>query len=388
MTLQLNYGNAVTGDQRFERPELQDRLMRTLDHSAGVKMFGLRRIGKSTLRLYATEQLETQGRPVTAIDGQGLQSLSDFLARLFTAMPKGEGFMNKALGLVSKGPAQVALQAVAQGTGHQDAVLSAYWQLVSAAIRKALESDTAKPILVIDEFTYLIGNLLKRPEGAQDVDKLLAAMREWRAGGMTMLLTGSIGLTALARTHGVNVEHLNDLQPFTVPELTQEEAREFVRQATRSSEGRWTAVHTKEFFAQSDILYPCFLVRGLLQLGVDNPPEPTDFARIFEDYVRSDLHEDFYGQFNRRFMAYKGLPNDEQERLILPALKAIFEADEPVSQDALMCEPPFTRVDLAVALGMLHEDGFIQPRERPGGERFWRSGSSLASAWWRRSRLA
>ena len=388
MSLQLNYGNAVTGDQRFERPELQNRLMRTLDHSAGVKMFGLRRIGKSTLRLYATEQLEKQGRPVTAIDGQGLQSLSDFLARLFTAMPQGQGFMHRALSLATKGPAQAALEAVARGTGHEDALLSAYWQMVSAAIRKALESETSRPILIVDEFTYLIGNLLKRPNGAEDVDKLLAAMREWRAEGMTMLLTGSIGLTALARTHGVTVEHLNDLQPFTVPELTAEEARDFVRQATQPAGKRWTEAHTEAFFAESDVLYPCFLVRSLLQLGSDNPPEPAAFPHIFEEYVRSDLHEDFYGQFNRRFMAYKKLPSDEQAKLILPALKAIMEAEGPVPQETLQSEPPFTRVDLAVALGMLHEDGFIQPRERAGGVRLWKPGSSLASGWWRRSRLA
>lgn len=389
MTLRLSYGNAVTGDQRFDRPELQERFMRTLEHSAGVKMFGLRRIGKSTLRLYAVEQLERRGRLVTAIDGQGLQSLSDLLARLFAAMPRGEGFMNRALGLLSQGPAQAALQAVAQGTGHEDATLSAYWQLVSAAIRQALEGDGPKPVLVIDEFTYLIGNLLKRERGQEDVDKLLAAMREWRGSGMTMLLTGSIGLTALARTHGITVEHLNDLQPFTIPELSEEEARRFVRDATQEpSRCRWTDAHTDEFLRQSQVLYPCFLVRGLLQVGIENPPDPPAFAEIFEEFVRPDLHADFYNQFDRRFRAYKKLEDDEQEKLILPALATIMRADEPVAQDALPCNGDFTRVDLSIALSMLLEDGFIQSRERIDSDRLWKPASSLASAWWRRSKLA
>ena len=46
MALVPFYGNAVSGNQRFDRPALQNKLLRTLASSGGVKMFGLRRIGK------------------------------------------------------------------------------------------------------------------------------------------------------------------------------------------------------------------------------------------------------------------------------------------------------------------------------------------------------
>jgi hypothetical protein len=389
MVLRLNYGNAVTGDQRFPRPALEQRFMRTLSHSAGIKMFGLRRIGKSTLLNYAMEQLDGKSQPYIYVNAQGLSSLGDLLSRLFEAMPREGGFMNRALGILSKGPAQAALQAIAKGTGHEEGVLAAYWQMVSGAIRRALESDAARPTLIIDEFTYLIGNMLERETGREEVDKLLAGMREWRAGGMSMLLTGSLGLTALTRTSRLMVEHLNDLQPFAIPELTPEEARAFIREATSEpSQGRWTEAHTQEFIKQSGVLYPCFLVRGLLQVNVEHPADPTEFGAIFAEHVRPDLHADFFNQFDRRFKAYAGLPGDEQQKLILPALKAIMDGGGACPHEAIPLTASYSGVDLSVALTMLWEDGFIQFTEDVDGERSWRPASSLARAWWKRSKLA
>ena len=64
MVLVPLYSNAVAGENpSFPRPELEGRLRRALDAGSGVKMFGLRRIGKSTLRLCATEHLDASRRP-------------------------------------------------------------------------------------------------------------------------------------------------------------------------------------------------------------------------------------------------------------------------------------------------------------------------------------
>jgi hypothetical protein len=387
--LELNYGNAVSGNQRFARPELEARLLRALNSSAGVKMFGLRRIGKSTLRLYATDHFDRTKRPYAYIDGQGMRSLSDFLSKLSQALPDDKTLFRRAVSFVA-GPASGVLEAISTGTAFQENVLSAHWHVVSEAIKKALRQDGPKPVLVIDEFSYVIDNMIKRDArlGREDADKLLASMREWRGEGMTMLLTGSLGITALTRKHALNVEHLNDLQPFAVPELTAAEAREFIRQATETlSQGRWTEAHTAQFLKEVGVFYPCFLVRGLLEIGVEHPAAPEEFATIFAERVRPDLHGDFYNQFDRRFKAYEDLPDDEQEKLILPALKAVM-AQPACSTDTIPCDPAFTRIDLALVLTMLAEDGFIHFTEDSEGERLWKPASRLAQLWWKRARLA
>lgn len=390
--LKLHYGAAVSGDQRFDRPALQQRLIDALDAGTGVKMFGLRRIGKSTLRLYATEQYLARKRLCVFIDGQGLRSLTDLLARLFAGFQMREGLANRVLGFMADGPARTAVEAVAVGTGQEATALSVYWQAVSAAIGKALAAEGERPILVIDELSYLLKNMIARDpvNGCADAERLLASMREWREGGMIMLLTGSIGLTALAREHKLSTDHINDLQPFDVPELTEAEARAFIREATEApSQGRWTPEHTEALLREAGALYPCFLVKGLLAVNVRDPRPPEDFAKLFAEHVRPVLFQDFIGQFNRRFKDYAALPDKRRDLLILPALAVIMSAVDPGCPDErIPCAAPFTRPDLGEALAMLVEDGFVRFTEESDGTQRWSPASSIAALWWRRAKLA
>ncbi|MER2518706.1 MAG: AAA family ATPase [Candidatus Accumulibacter phosphatis] len=392
MPLHLLYGNAVTGEQRFERPELQDRLMRTLASSGGVKMFGLRRIGKSTLRLYVIEQMQQSRKPCAFVDAQGLHTISDLLAELFRALPQESKLTSRALGLIAKdSPIKNLLEALAKGTKIGENVVSAYWKEAYNSIRDALTDTRDAPLLIVDEFPFLLKNVLDRnPEAGRDeVNQLLAAMREWRGAGMKMLLTGSIGITALSRKYGLNRDHLNDLLPFEVPELTENEASDFVRQATVSPpEGRWTEELTREFIAQTGVLYPSFLVKGLLELGVDQPPPREAFADIFASRVRPVLHDDFYQQFNKRFKLYGEIDRKLQSQLVVQALKRIVDANTGTQLDELELPEGYTRIDLADVLDMLVEDGFIRFSEDSDGNRSWQPASRLAQLWWKRSRLA
>lgn len=381
MLLKLHYGTAVSGDQCFGRPDLEARLLRQLESTNGVKMFGLRRIGKSTLTKYVIAQLEKDGRPYAFFDGQGLNSLSDFLTRWLHAMPQQVNLFDKALAVVGNSPAKGVLEALTKGTQFDEATLDAYWQAVSDAISKASAEGTP-PILIIDEFSMFMSNLIKK-HGPETADRLLASMREWRTAGVRMLLTGSIGMQALAREHSLNHDHLNDLEHFSIPELTEAEAREFVRQGTDAR--TWTDAHTDEFLKQTGVYYPCFLVKGLLEVGAGL--QPQDFGAKFSQHVRPHLHADFFKQFDRRFKAYDALPDDRRKELILPALAAIMSADAPVPQATLPRAEKFDSSDLKEAMDMLVEDGFLDFTSDADFESHWYPASRLARIWWKRSGL-
>ncbi|MGB2682415.1 MAG: ATP-binding protein [Candidatus Competibacter sp.] len=390
--LTLHYGNAVTGDQRFDRPALQNKLLRTLTSSGGVKVFGLRRIGKSTLRLYVIEQMAALNRPVAFFDAQGLHSIQDLLGGLFGALPRESDLKGRVLDFIAKdSPIKKALEALASGTKTGEALVSAYCREAYNGIRDGLRATSTPPLLIIDEFSFLLKNILERnpKEGRDEVDQLLAAMREWRDAGMKMLLTGSIGVTALSRHYKLSREHLNDLLPFDVPELTESEAREFIRQATeKPSKSPWSDEHTGEFLKQSGVLYPSFLVKGLLEIGVELPPPPEDFAEIFAKNVRPVLHDDFYNQFNKRFKFYGEIDKDGQRKLVVPVLKRIMDAADGTRLDDLELAEGYSRIDLAEFLDMLVEDGFIHFTEDADANRTWAPASRLARLWWKRSRLA
>jgi hypothetical protein len=281
------------------------------------------------------------------------------------------------------------LEALATGSPHEAKIVSAYWETVSEAIKSTLREGGAAPVLVVDEFSYILQNLVDADPatGRADADKLLASLREWRGAGMSMLLTGSLGVVAMARKHKLNAEHLNDLPHFDAPELTKEEARAFVQAATQGKPA-WTEPHVGEFLRQCGVYYPCFLVRGLLEIGLDAPGDASDFAEIFATRVRPDLHADFYRQFDTRFTAYRALGDDYLKTLVLPALKAVLESEVPVSLDQLAASDRFDRVELAQTLTMLTEDGFVGFTEDAEGSRLWKPASRLARLWWKRSRLA
>jgi hypothetical protein len=155
--------------------------------------------------------MKAASKPVAFVDAQGLKSIQDMLAELLGALPRESDLKGRVLGFIAKdSPIRKVLEALASGTKTGEAFVSAYWREAYNGIRDALRATSMPPLLVIDEFSFLLKNILERnpKEGRDEADQLLAAMREWRDAGMKMLLTGSIGVTALSRKYGLSREHL------------------------------------------------------------------------------------------------------------------------------------------------------------------------------------
>ena len=406
MTLHLFYGHAVSGSQRFPRPDLEADMLRVLEHSSGLKMFHLRRIGKSTFTVLAEERMRDRGYTVVSVDAQGLRSPDQLLFAMFAALPRHEG------GLLGRMTAWVAsdaaipqllrdtLSGALKGIVPRDKDVSSginhYWPTISAQIVRALQDERTKMLMTIDEFTYLLKNMMEDPrsnepgaQGRQQADMLLASMREWRKAGLKMILTGSIGLLGLARKHRFSIEHVNDLSSFQIPPLRDEEARAFIAAAVAGHPGStWTDAHTQALLHESQILYPAFLVKGLLAIGMANPPPVEAFSEIFASRVRPELHDNFIAQLNTRFRLYRDLDNAAQRALIVPILKQIMATSPaPCPQSSLKSPGVFDQIDVQDGLSLLHEDGFILYNEARDGGRDWRSSSRLVDLWWKRTGL-
>ncbi len=401
MALDLFYGNAVSGSQRFPRPDREADMLRKLTHTAGIRMFGLRRIGKSTMTLFAQEAMAREGYAVVKVDAQGMRSLDGLLFGVFSGLPK-QG--NSLLGRITqwagsdKGLPQAlrtVLPKLLTGIGSdpgEAASITHYWPTISAQIVQALREDGTRMLLTIDELPYLLEKMLDdEKQGAQQVNGLLASLREWRAAGMKMVLTGSIGMAGLARQHGFSTDHINDLSDFALPELSEAEASSFVAAATAGkSGGRWTEAHTAALLREAGVLYPCFLVKGLLAIDLASPPPPEAFGEIFATRVRPELHDSFLSQFNRRFKQYRKLPGDALRQGIVPILQQVMRAKSGSSgQPALVAAvaAPFDAMDAADFLAILQEDGFLQYSVTADEGREWAPASRLVTLWWKQAGL-
>ncbi len=291
IVLDLHLGGPVTGTHRFSRPGLERRLMRDLEHSAGVTMFGLRRIGKSSLKLYVMEKLKQARRPYLLVDAQGAQTLGDFLRRLWRAGSGESGLLGRAASSLESERSRAVLAAVVEGQDYEPDLLSAEWPAIAQAVALVLGRRGPKPLLIVEEFPSLIESMVKEgsPESVRDLDRLLIAMREWRGEGMTMLLIGSSGLSGMVRSCGIDLNHLNDLKRFVIPELTRTEAQSMIREATEEkANGRWTGAHTEALLQEVGVYYPYFLVAGLIEVDVE---VPADLARYPADLRRPGAAE-------------------------------------------------------------------------------------------------
>ncbi|WP_028313493.1 hypothetical protein [Desulfatibacillum aliphaticivorans] len=395
--MKIHYGGPVSGEHCFSRPDLEQKISRFIENGAGVKMFGLRRIGKSTLMQNACQEMRIKGCQVVEIDAQGMRSVDNLLFEVFKALHKEQkGFMSILNNLVAKDPAipkaiKAFFNKLMKGKGFPEnqTGIADYWPHFSDLIVQTLQVQQPKILLAIDELPFMLENMINdHPEkSAADVDRLLAALRQWRDHGVKMIFAGSIGITGLARRAGFRTDHLNGLSSVDVPELSDAEAREFLNAAVLESNGRWTEAHTKAFFQEIGTQYPSYIVKSLLILDHCNPPTPEEFRKIFSSQIRPDLHAVFQDQLSRRYKNYDNISDTIRRDMIKPLLKHATSCSEGAMQSEIEDQIGCDRIELEDCIQMLQEDGFIRFQEDRNGYRTLFPASQLVSLWARSMNL-
>jgi hypothetical protein len=395
-----HYGSAVGEGQRFPRPELEGKIIRWLEGANGVAMFGLRRIGKSTLARYAEDKMRAKGYLVVDVDAQGCRAVDRLLLDLLTSLAEDKTLSGRlvswAAGTTSLPNAvRTTLQAILKRTGLADTAqpLSGYWQLIAQQISTALQSDKRKLLVSIDEFPFMCRGILEEGGGAgkDTVNQLLAALRQWRGANVKMLLTGSIGMAAIERKFRIDPVHLNDLKPLDVPPLSAAEARKFVAALAKGKRlATWTDQHTAALLDETIALYPSFLQFAFLHLAGDPAPEVGAIPGIFANEIRPDLDATFLDQFDSRVTRYRDLGDGYFGDEVWPLLNVLLSTDAQMCVLSSLTEAAGQNADsIAVSrtLRLLREDGFVSMEIDAAGNQTWRVSSPLVTAWWRQRGL-
>jgi len=390
----IHCGGPVSGEERFPRTELQKLMIQRIETGPGVKLFGLRRTGKSTMLRCAGETMAGRGYNVVEVDAQGMHSVDRLLFGVFEALPKNcNSFADRVLDFAGReGAVPEVVRTVFKKlkTGDLDKSsgedMAAYWPIFSNQIVRVLKEDNPRLVLCVDELPFLLQNIIRGnpDDGPQRVDQLLAALREWRNAGLKMVLAGSIGIIGLARKYKFSADHLNDLSVLEVPELSESEALEFIQWGTRSSMA-WTQAPTQALLEEIGSLYPSFLAKSLAELNPNDPPSPEEIPDIFASRIRPEFHDTFLSQFNKRYRLYEEIDTSSARELIVPILKAVLAEKNGCPQtklEELDCKA-HDRVDMSLALEMLREDGFLSYTEDRDGNRIWRPASRLVILWGR-----
>lgn len=311
-------GKPVIGEDFWPRPEIVDKIVAAIsDGRESRRLFGLRRIGKTSILLEVETRLKARDElTVIRIDAQGCQSFGDFLGKLAAALPREGKAAAAAQRAMRIAPVKEAIDRVigrflkpGQPEGERQASVTdvlRHQALWSGDMENALK-EAAPVVLIIDELPFMLRDMLKNGHTPADIERLLSLLRGWRFDcDLRLLLSGSIGLGHIERAHNIDCRnHVNDALPIDIPPLKPEDA---IRMVDALADGEkttgWTTELSRTVVETVAELYPIFLQYGFAVAADSDKRRPEEIAPIIVTETKRILDETFYAQFTTRLERY------------------------------------------------------------------------------------
>lgn len=212
-----HYGQAAVGDSRWPRWDLECPIARLLLDGTSVSLFGLRRIGKSSLILGIEDLLRAGGAIPVTLELQGSHRIEHLVRKLVEACERGKAgtlaerirktYADASLAM-PKGVRALFRLASGGGDGEREhpadptAALE-YLEVALGPLAAHLNQNEQRIVLILDELPFFCQDL-QGQGGAQErhISSFLAELRRWRREGLTMLVCGSIGVHFVRKLPG------------------------------------------------------------------------------------------------------------------------------------------------------------------------------------------
>jgi AAA domain len=348
----------------------REDIMHDLEKALAVRgesrrMFGLRRIGKSSL-LAAFESRMQRSSEVTivSIDAQKINQFDAFLRRICEGIAGQANLMTRAANqptlrhaaaIAAKKYLDSDLLDPKKAATFADALrLQELW---SGDFDKVLRKAN-NLILIVDELPFMIRNMMENDHKPGDITTMLAMLRHWRNEcGVRMLLSGSHGLAQIAREYKVSItDHIGDALPMSVPPLSPDDAASMIDTLARDENiANWNRDVSQAIVRAVTETWPIFLQYGFDAVANTQIRDVSAVADIVAKSNQERLNETFYTQFTTRLGRYGD--DEKPARVILRTIKA---GGQPIS---------FSDVDTALdahidrrddIMEALREDDFIR----------------------------
>lgn len=398
--LKASYGMHVSGADFWPRPEAVEDLVAGLAAGESFTMFGLRRIGKSSVMAEVRARLAASGAVVVHVDAQNFRGLAALFGAILRGLPDktlrdrvreklADGVMlaeklRKKIGdLLQDGRDDLREE--------DEADLLAYWTVIAPAVGERLAESSVPFILCIDELPMLFQKMLKQKDGAETANRLLAGLREWRGyPRVAMFLTGSVGMRGLVKAHGLDGTLLNDLTEVSLRPLPLPEAEAMVRALVAGSDGAlaWDDALHAQVLDRLVEFHPSLIQFAFRRLLSARARDSAAIDRVFRDIIRPGVEQNFFAQFTDRLAEYgpaKGAADRDRTLLnrLDRALSIVAGSDAPIPFETFQTAfteagEPATEIEDIIAI--LREDGFLA---WDSDSRTLALADRMVRAWWR-----
>jgi hypothetical protein len=384
--LKRHFGGAVLGEFYWPRPDITDPMLDTLRAGESLRQFGLRRTGKSSLLHEIERVLKSECYRPVYVNVEGHDGVGKLFSAVEAALSESDAHrkVTTAIAMTRSRVGQALevwqhVKGQPSKTGSSPRAILHQIELIGGDLCTALAHQNRSIILLIDELPFLLKNMIEGGMNVGEVNGFLATLRSWRQEGqLPMLLAGSMGLSWLVRDWGVAREHFNDVIPFDAPPpLSDEDARAMLHALASEAKCSWMDdAFVDAVLEENAAHYPSFLQFAFGRLQSYRARSVADVNRIFANYIRPGLEEDFYKQFDTRLSRYR----DVDRPVVRAILRCVNSTDNKTTErsdvdDVLVTHEAADRDGL---LASLVEDGFLTVDTRQGTVGF---SSQLVRTW-------
>jgi len=240
-------GQAVNGEDFFERPEVIRKIMRELGKDSNILISSPRRVGKTSVLFHLADVNEEKYLFLYVIT-QSVSSENEFYRRLYRVIVdsgaaissytrfslKTKDYLRNAVSKIKN----IKIKGVSAeiDTSEESDYCDLFCNLINA-----IPLDGRKLAIMIDEFTQTVENIMKK-HGETAAIHFLQSMRERRLDEamkerLLFIYTGSIGLENIAGRL-LSSDLINDLPPVKVGPLKEPQAKRLINELCRNMDFR------------------------------------------------------------------------------------------------------------------------------------------------------
>lgn len=384
MTTKVIIGQAVRGSDFYHRPGIIEDLITQLEKGSHILLAAPRRIGKTSIMFYLLDNPKPDYL-IKYLITQSVNNENEYYKRIYKKVVEilkgSEGLWSQAKVLIkSKRISAIS----AEGITIDNVEINYYEELL--LLLKSLELGSQKLIIMIDEFSETLENILK-DEGEKKAVQFLESNRDFRQipelhKKVQFIYTGSIGLeNIVARLNKINT--INDLYPYEVKPFTDDESKDLIGRLIDGSDLVMAETQKDNIITEIEWAIPYFIQIIIdeidkIEWEADENNKRVVNHEIIKQSVRNSLENRTYYEhwLSRLRIAYKG----DEYKFVLELLNTISEKQFIHKNDIVNLTVKYRVQDgYKEILSSLIHDGYINNLKNSGEYRF---NSPLLRKWW------
>jgi hypothetical protein len=382
-------GPPVKGNNlKFRDRDITEIIIRL--STGSVMLIGLRRIGKSSVMLGTLEQLPDSWIK-SHHDLQGMQNPVDFFFVLLKSLPQGQesklfdywqktkNVPDRLLKYIKKNFTKLG------GVEFADDIIN-YWNPLTEGIEQIIKESPSPILIILDEFPYLLENMIKSGIKPNMIEKMLAQLRAWRNKyqNFHLFIGGSISLDHFLSRNNISASTITDFSRYFLPPFTKDEARLFLKELSASSSLSWYNDNLiEESLTLIEDYYPFFLQSLFMSVKFHGGQKGMSLIDIYDNYFIPSIEKTFFRTFIDRLNNHY---SKNQQKMVKAILTCISNQPNLIANYSQIRDEVSTLtikgevIELNTILYDLVSDEFLSFRSRTNEYSFV---AKIVAKWWK-----